>query len=93
MGIWGIPELGPGMGEALVWLLTTSVFPEASSCREVSGMRDAAAVPVQNKDGGDTPSWVASDSEPPLSDAGWPLSWLQGRGAVPSCTEPSSPVL
>lgn len=61
---WGIPELGPGMGEALVWLLTTSDFPEASSCREVSGMRDAAAVPVQNKDEGDTQSWVASDSEP-----------------------------
>lgn len=43
---WGIVELGPGMGEAVVWLLTSSDLPEATRSQEVSGMRDAAGVPV-----------------------------------------------
>lgn len=39
---WGIVELGSGMGKALVWLLTTSDLPEATSCQEVSGLPNAA---------------------------------------------------
>lgn len=72
---WGIDGLGPGMNEVPLWPLTTSDLPEAISCQEVSGLRDAAGVPVQNKDGGDIPSWVPSDAEP-TPDVGWPLSWL-----------------